>query len=153
VRSGTNDSESLHNVLLQSREGILLTYARLLVERSGGEDVIDAPIASEKGVVSKRARLRAALRPPFLDGDFVGPIARMKVRLMGIRAWWAGLDRGGSGAKGSFGLRLKDPEDQDHESEMHLSPMERIRKRYLFLRDQGRAAFQTQQDVVDDEQD
>lgn len=139
--------------LFQSREGILLTYARLQAERSGGEGSVDAAVPTEKGVASKRARLRAALRPPFLDGDFVGPIARMKIRLRSIRAWWGGLDRGGSGAKGSFGLRSKDPYDHDQESEMHLSPMERIRKRYLFLRDQGRAAFKEQQNALDDEQD
>lgn len=127
------------------------TYARLLQERSGTSQM-GLP-SSETGLMSKDDRLRAALRPPFLDGEFVGPIARLRRRVQGIRAWWRALDRGGSGAEGNFGLRSKTAEELDKGGESHLSPTERIRKRFLFLRDQGRAALKNQQDDVDDEQD
>lgn len=109
---------------------------------------IDPPIFVDNRAISKQqSLLRAALRPPFLDGDFVGPIARMKRRLINIRAWWRGLDRGGSGGVRSNSLNQL----EDSSTENHLSPTERLRKRYLHLRDQGRSAFKKEQEDDDDD--
>lgn len=116
---------------------------------SASKEEIDSQAISvdNRTIAKQHSRLRAALRPPFLDGDFVGPIARLKCRLINMRAWWRGLDRGGSGGVRSGNQK----EVEDLASESHLSPTEKLRKRYLFLRDQGRAAFKKEQDDDDDD--
>lgn len=89
-----------------------------------GGDIVKA------GQPSKKQRLVAALRPPFLDGDFVGPIARMKVRLAEVRGWWGGLVRGGTA--GEEGRKARSASAYGEEVERDLTPTERLRKRFFF---------------------
>jgi hypothetical protein len=121
----------------------LVTYSQFLQQRLG--------VPSTEGIQShfpmsdqtiKRARLVEALRPPFLDGDYVGPIARVRQRMRRVGEWWRNLDRGGSGAKGGWGARSSNQEEE----ERNLTPSERLRKRFLNLRDQGRQAFSKRED-------
>lgn len=128
-----------------SRKGLWMTYSRFLEQRMQ-EGRINRSIAGallgQSGIEftnlltanqtkpSKRARLLAALRPPFLDGDFVGPIARLRQRTNEVRKWWKGLVRGGTADKEH--MRLKPAQMEDDKM---LSPMERLRKRFLSLRD------------------
>ncbi|UZJ53182.1 hypothetical protein CBS101457_002502 [Exobasidium rhododendri] len=137
-----------------SRNGILLTHTRFLEQRLGvlsGE----ASLGPQSGAMttSKRSRLVTALRPPFLDGDFEGPIARLKIRLLGVRHWWRNLDRGGVGNKGSI-RGATDQQGQAIETEDgNLTHAERLRKRLLYLRDQSKYAFRRQEVVEENDDD
>lgn len=140
---------------LQSRQGILSTYHRYLDEKSGiltSSGVIrDQILTAETRKISRRARLLASLRPPFLDGDFVGPIARTKRKLLNIREWYRSLDRGGSGHGSTHQMRSKSQEELKQHNEDTLTPMERLRKRLLRLRDRGRSALRSQAPDDDDD--
>ncbi|MCO5598623.1 hypothetical protein L7F22_052720 [Adiantum nelumboides] len=125
-----------------SRKGLWMTYSRFLQQRlqEGRMNalVVNA-LQGQSGIEitnlsstssSKRAKLLAALRPPFLDGDFVGPIARLRQQAKDVRIWWKGLVRGGTADKEH--MRIKPAQTDD---DGMLSPMERLRKRFLSLRD------------------
>lgn len=153
---------------IQSRQGLLSTYTRFLQERglNTSADVRGAVVVLPPGA-SKRQRLAAALRPPFLDGDFVGPFARFRQRFVGVRTWWRGLMRGGTGDEDRLGVRMRSNGEagiavpsrrnpdadahathdgrrngkdggKDSDDERSLTPMELLRKRFLNLRDNNR---------------
>lgn len=124
-----------------SRKGLWMTYSRFLQQRlqEGRMNAIMVnALQGQSGIEivqhvlppSKRAKLFAALRPPFLDGDFVGPIARLRQRAKDVRIWWKGLVRGGTADKEHMRIRSAQIDDDGR-----LSPMERLRKRFLSLRD------------------
>lgn len=132
------------SILAQSREGILSTYTRFLTDRIHEGRLIglhrllhDQLVAagSHQPPASKRARLLAALRPPFLDGDFVGPVARLRRRAQEVRQWWKGLSRGGTADREHMRIRQVSAEELEEQGERDLTPMERLRKRFLTLRD------------------
>lgn len=124
-----------------SRKGLWMTYSRFLQQRMQEgrmNGLVVNALQGQSGIEvqnvlppsSKKARLLAALRPPFLDGDFVGPIARLRSRAQDVRIWWKGLVRGGTADKEH--MRLKSAQI---DGDGMLSPMERLRKRFLSLRD------------------
>lgn len=110
-----------------------MTYARFLAARNFVQptDVSSSIKIPAEDVRTKRKRLAAALRPPFLDGDFVGPLARAGKR---VRIWWNSLVRGGTADETHLQIRST-AKNQGGEDEQ-LSPNEVIRRRFLSLRDQ-----------------
>lgn len=136
-----------------SRVGLLETQKRFLAAMQGASFQTQAWADKDRGEgghamgeanavqtrPSKKQRLALALRPPFLDGDFVGPIARMKMRLAEVRGWWGGLVRGGTA--GLEGQRARDDAASSSAfgsaSEQNLTPTEQLRKRFFFNLQRG----------------
>jgi len=77
----------------------------------------------------------------------------MKNRLRDIRVWWKGLDRGGVGDEGSFRVRSSSQKEIEEQEEAHLTPAERLRKRFLKLREQSKTAFRREEESLADDDD